>query len=175
MGTIFTAVLLLFIVISVLWSVFVRKLIKTRVRSISVIACFVLALVGTIAIKNFVLDPAFIKDTVLPMLGSSLPAEVSDLINNSNALLETAIGLPVSLITPLIFVLLYIIFSLLAYVVYLFILIFAGRKMRKSKRNNVPFSKVRGMVWAGVSSALALVAILLPIAFYGDLDLIIFH
>ena len=169
MGTIFTAVLLLFIVISVLWSVFVRKLIKTRIRSISVIACFVLALVGTIAIKNFVLDPSFIKDTILPMLGSSLPAEASDLINNSNALLETAIGLPVSLITPLIFVLLYIIFSLLAYVVYLFILIFAGRKMRKSKKNNVPLSKVRGMVWAGVSSALALVAILLPIAFYGDL------
>ena len=129
MGTIFTAVLLLFVAISVVWSVFVRKLIKTRIRSISVIACVVVALIGTITIKDLVLNITFIKETVLPLVTSSLPAEVSDLINNSTVLLETAIGLPVALISPIIFLVLYAVLSLLAGLVYWFILLFAGRKL----------------------------------------------
>lgn len=169
MGTIFTAVLLLFVAISVVWSVFVRKLIKTRIRSISVIACVVLALIGTVAVKDFVLDPNFIKGTLLPMVTSALPAEVADLINASTVLLETVIGLPVALISPLIFLVFYVVLSLLAGIVYLFILLFGGRKLRKSKKNRVPYAKVRGIVWSAVSAAIALVAILLPIAFYGDL------
>ena len=51
MGTLFTFVLLLLVACSVLWSVFVRKLVKTRIRSISVIACVVLAFVGTVIFK----------------------------------------------------------------------------------------------------------------------------
>ena len=169
MGVIFTAVLLLFVAISVVWSVFVRKLIKTRIRSISIIVCIVLALVGTVAIRDFVLNPDFITGTLLPMLGSSLPAEVSDLLNASTVLLETAIGLPVALISPLIFVILYTVLSILAGIVYLFILFFGGRKLRRSAKNKVPYAKARGIAWSVVSSFLALIVILLPIAFYGDL------
>ncbi len=169
MGTIFTAVLLLFVAISVVWSVFVRKLIKTRIRSISVIVCVALALIGTVVIKNSVLDPAFVKETLLPMISPSLPAEVAEMINASAVLLETAIGLPVALVSPLIFVVLYIVFYLLAGIVYLFILLFGGRKLRRSEKNHVPYAKVRGIAWSAVSAALSLVVILLPIAFYGGL------
>ena len=138
MGTIFTAVLLLFVAVSVVWSVFVRKLIKTRIRSISVIVCVALALIGTVVIKNSVLDPAFVKETLLPMISPSLPAEVAEMINASAVLLETAIGLPVALVSPLIFVVLYIVFYLLAGIVYLFILLFGGRKLRRSEKHDVP-------------------------------------
>lgn len=169
MGAIFTAVLLLFVAVSVVWSVFVRKLMKTRIRSISVIACVVLALIGTVAVKDSVLDPNLIKGTLLPMVTSALPAEIAELINASTALLETAIGIPVALISPLIFVLLYVVLSILAGIVYLLVLLFGGRRLRKSKKNHVPYAKVRGLLWSVVSAAIALVAILLPVAFYGDL------
>ena len=169
MGTIFTAVLLLFVAVSVLWSVFVRKLVKTRIKSIFVIASVVLALIGTVAVKNFVLDPAFAQDTLLPMVASDLPAMVGDLVTSSAALREVALGLPVALISPMIFVLLYIVLYVLTSIIYLLVLLFAGRKLRKSKKNKAPYAKARGFVWSACSAALSLIVILLPIAFYGSL------
>ena len=148
MGTIFTAVLLLFVAVSVLWSVFVRKLVKTRIKSIFVIASVVLALIGTVAVKNFVLDPAFAQDTLLPMVASDLPAMVGDLVTSSAALREVALGLPVALISPMIFVLLYIVLYVLTSIIYLLVLLFAGRKLRKSKKNKAPYAKARGFVWS---------------------------
>ena len=68
MSTIFTVALLVFVAISVVWSVFVRKLLKTRIKSILVIASVLVALIGTIIIKDSVLDPAFAEGTLLPML-----------------------------------------------------------------------------------------------------------
>ncbi len=169
MGIIFAAVLLFFVALSVLWSVFVRKLIKTRIKSICKIVCLVLAIIGTVAAKDFVLDQAFIKDTLLPSISSSLPAEVMDMINASPALLEVAAGLPVALVTPIVFVVLYIVFAILAAIVYMFILLFAGRKLKRSAKNNVPYAKARSIAWSACSAILALVVILLPIAFYGGL------
>ena len=106
MDTIFALVLLAFVVISVVWSVFVRKLLKTRLKSILVIASVVVALIGTIAAKEFVLDPAFAQGTLLPFLLPYLPAEVADIVNASTVLHEVAIGLPVALLSPIVFVLL---------------------------------------------------------------------
>ena len=105
MDMIFALVLLLFVAISVVWSVFVRKLAKTRIQSICAIASVLIALIGTIVLKSVVIDPSFIKGTLLPM-ASSLPAEVMDLINASDLVLEFVVGLPVALISPLIFVVL---------------------------------------------------------------------
>ena len=169
MGTLFTFVLLLFVSVSVLWSVFVRKLVKTRIRSISVIACVVLAFVGTVIFKQTVLNPSFVQETILPLVSSSLPVEVIDLINASTVLFETAIGLPVALLTPLVFVVLYTVLYILATVVYAIVMIFVGRKARKSEKNDVPYAEVRGLAWSLASAALSLVVVLLPVAFYGGL------
>lgn len=169
MGTLFTFVLLLLVACSVLWSVFVRKLVKTRIRSISVIACVVLAFVGTVIFKQTVLDPGFVKETILPLISSSVPAEAIDLINASTVLFETAIGLPVALITPLVFVALYTVLYILATVVYAIVMIFVGRKAKKSEKNDVPYAEVRGLAWSLASAALSLVVVLLPVAFYGGL------
>ena len=123
MGVIFAAVLLLFVAISVVWSVFVRKLVKTRIKSIFVIACVILALVGTIVIKNSVLDAAFINEGLIPAVAPMLPAEIADLVNSSSILGEVVLGLPVALVSPLIFVVFYVVLSILMGIVYLFILL----------------------------------------------------
>ena len=167
MGTIFTALLLVFVAVNVLWSVFVRKLVKTRIRSISVIICVALALFGTIFAKDFVLDPNFVEGTLLPLI--SLPAEVAGLVTDSAVLREVVLGLPVALIAPMIFVFLYTVLYALSWVVYSFILIFAGRKFRKSKKNRGPYAKAQGLVWSACSAILSLVVILIPLAFYGGL------
>ena len=168
MDMIFAVALLLIVAISVVWSVFVRKLAKTRIKSICVIASVFLALIGTMVIKTVVIDPDFVKGTLLPMI-PSLPAEVMDMVNSSNLLLEFIVGLPVALISPLIFVALFVVFSLLTTLVYLLIIIFAGKAIKKSNEKNIPYAKARSIAWSAVSAALALLVILVPVAFYGDL------
>ena len=169
MDTIFALVLLAFVAISVVWSVFVRKLLKTRLKSILVIASVVVALIGTIAVKEFVLDPAFAEGTLLPMLLPYLPAEIADLVNASTALREVALGLPVALLSPLVFVVLYTVLYILTSIVYFFIILFAGRRLRKSDKNKSPYAKARGFAWAVCSALLSLIVTLLPLAFYGGL------
>lgn len=169
MDTIFALVLLAFVAISVVWSVFVRKLLKTRLKSILVIASVVVALIGTIAVKEFVLDPAFAEGTLLPMLLPYLPVEVADLVNASTVLREVALGLPVALLSPLVFVVLYTVLYILTSIVYFFIILFAGRRLRKSDKNKGPYAKARGFAWAVCSALLSLIVTLLPLAFYGGL------
>ena len=168
MDMIFSLALLLIVAISVVWSVFVRKLARTRIKSICVIASVLAALIGTIVLKTFVIDPNFVKGTLLPLI-PSLPAEVMDLVNGSDLMLEFIVGLPVALISPLIFVVLYVVLRLLTGIIYLFILIFAGRAIRKSNQKQAPYAKVRSIVWSVVSTGLALLVILIPVTFYGSL------
>ena len=168
MDLIFALVLLLIVAISVVWSVFVRKLAKTRIRSISVIACVLLALIGTFIFKSVVLDPAFAKD-LLNEYGESLPKELTDLTNSSNLLFEFVLGLPVALISPVIFVTLYVVLSLISGIVYLFILIFGGRAIKKSNQKDIPYVKAKCIAWSAASAFLSLIVILIPVAFYGGL------
>ena len=168
MDLIFALVLLLIVAISVVWSVFVRKLAKTRIRSISVIACVLLALIGTFVIKSVVLDPAFAKD-LLNKYGGSLPKELTDVTNSSNLLFEFVLGLPVALISPLVFVALYVVLSLLSGIVYLFILIFGGRAIKKSNKKDIPYAKAKCIAWSAASAFLSLIVILIPVSFYGGL------
>jgi hypothetical protein len=121
MGTIFTIVLFLCVACSVLWSMFVRKLVKTRIKSISRILCVVLAFVGALIAKDAVTDAGFINGNLLPALSSVLPGELMGVIEASPMLLEVAIGLPVAMFTPLVFAALYIVLSFLAGIVCLII------------------------------------------------------
>lgn len=168
MDMIFAVALLLIVAVSVVWSVFIRKLAKTRIKSICVIASVVLALIGTIVFKSIVIDPNFGKGTLLPLI-PSLPEQVTDLVNSSDLLLEFIVGLPMALISPLIFVILYLVFRLITGIIYLFILIFAGRAIKKSKKKEIPYATARSIAWSTVSSVLALLVILIPVAFYGGL------
>ena len=168
MDMIFAGALLLIVAISVLWSVFIRKLAKTRIKSICVIASMVLALVGTIVLKSIVIEPDFVKGILLPAV-PALPEQVAGLVNSSDLLLEFIVGLPAALISPLIFVILYLVFRLITGIIYLFILIFAGRAIKRSNKRDIPYATAKSIAWSAISSALALLVILIPVAFYGGL------
>ena len=203
MGTIFTIVLLLFVALSVLWSVTVRRLVKTRIKSISRIVCVVLAFVGTLIAKNVVTGPSFFNKVLLPLIAGFLPGEAMDFIKASPVLTEVVVGMPVALVAPLVFLLLYIVLSILAGIVCLILYATVGKKTKsvksiasdddedddvdelvfdeedeedeeddgepaakRGKDADIPYAKARALAWSLGSSLLALVVILLPVAFY---------
>ena len=168
MGTIFTIVLLACVAAHVVWSVFVRKLNKTRFASICSIISLVGAFIGTVIAKDTVTDPAFFEDTLLPLIESRLPAEIMEMFHFSTTLNQTIIGLPIALIAPLVFAVLYLVLKLLTGIVYLLVILIAGRRMRKASKK-APFAKERAFAWSAITGLLTLVVILLPVAFYGGM------
>ena len=67
MGALFTIVLLACVAAYVLWSVMVRKFVKTRFASICSIFCVIGAFIVTVIAKDYVTDPAFFERTLLPL------------------------------------------------------------------------------------------------------------
>lgn len=168
MGTVFTLVLLACVALNVVWSVSVRKLAKTRIASILSIVSVVVALIGTVTVKNSLTDPAFFEGTLLPLAEPSIPAEIMEMFNFSATLRQTIIGLPVALVTPLIFVALFLVVKLLTGIIYLLIVLIAGRKLKKSSKK-VSYVKERTLAWSVAASLLTLTVVLLPVAFYGGM------
>lgn len=168
MGALFTIVLLACLAFHIAWSVGVRKFAKTRLASICSIICVVGAFVVTLIAKDYVTDPVFFEGTLLPLVEPHLPAEVMEMFAFSSTLRQTIIGLPVALIAPLIFVIVYLVLKLLTGIVYLVVLLVAGRRMKKASKK-VAFAKERSFAWSAVSGLLTLIVVLLPIAFYGTM------
>ena len=142
MGTVFTLVLLACVALNVVWSVSVRKLAKTRIASICSIISVVIAFIGTLSVKNSLTDPAFFEGTLLPLVESSIPAELMEMFHFSTTLRQTIIGLPVALVAPLIFVSLFLVVKLLTGIIYLLIVLIAGKKLKKASKK-VSYSKER--------------------------------
>lgn len=168
MGALFTIVLLACVAAYVLWSVMVRKFVKTRFASICSIFCVIGAFIVTVIAKDYVTDPAFFERTLLPLAEPWIPAELMEMFHFSTTLNQTIIGLPVALIAPLVFVVLYLVLKLLTGIVYAFVVFFAGRRMKKVSKK-VPYAKERAFAWSAAAGLLTLVVVLIPVAFYGGM------
>ena len=174
MGILFTLVLLACVAGGVVWSVFMRKLPKTRIASICSIASIVIAVAATLIVKDVVTDPKFFTDTIMPAL--KLSPEIQEMFEFSITLRETIIGLPVAFIMPLVFVVVYLVARILTAIVYFVIVLIAGRRMRKqSKRRPVAYATARTIAWSTAAGLLTLVVVLIPVAFYGGMSVDVFE
>lgn len=173
MGIIFSILVLLGLGLSIAWSAMGRKLVKSRIRGICVIASFLIALIGALAFQGTITDPAFINDTLMPMIASYIPAEAQALLDASPTLYEVAFGMVSALVTPLLFVVLYILVSILGWIVYGIILLVRRSKAKNSKSKGsteeVPYAMARTIAWGVVQALLVLVVIFVPVSVYGRL------
>lgn len=188
MGIVFTIVLLALVALNVLRSVYFRKLFKTRVASICTIASILLAFIATIVFKSVAANPKFLKDTLLPMLSLSLPEMAEKLIDKSDVLTQVAAGLPLAILSPLVFVIFAIAFGILGVIAYIIITTLVGNpykrkrgkhKGSKSSKNSksskgrkgsvVPYATARTIAWSVGAGLATLVVVLTPIVFYGNL------
>lgn len=184
MGIVFTIVLLALVALNVLRSVYFRKLFKTRVASICSIASVLLALIGTLIFKSVAANPNFLKNTLLPNIPFPLPEAVKNLIDTSDVLTQVAVGLPLAILSPIVFVCLAIAFGLIGGIVYTLVTTLIrkpvkskrgkrkgakGSKSRKSRKSTVPYATARTIAWSAVAGLLTLIVVLVPVVFYGNL------
>ncbi len=175
MSIIFTILVLLGIAINVVWAVFMRKLVKSRIRGICTLASFLIALIAALAFSGTATDPVFINETVMPMLQSYIPDNAQALLTASPALYQVAFGMASALITPMLFVIFYILTSLLGWIVYGIIVLVHNSKMKREENTSkkkpapVPYATARSIIWGVVSVAVTIVVIFVPVSVYGRL------
>ncbi len=168
-STILTIAIIAYLAISFLWALFVRRLHKTRVRVIGIAVSFVLAVVGTIFVKGYVLDDAFISGTLLPWLEELLENEaLMQLLGQSPTLRAVVMGCATALIAPLVMLILFFLASFLSWIVYLVIILIRGSAMR-TKDHESAMPMLRTALLTAVKCLLVLVVWLIPLSAYSEI------
>lgn len=130
LSVIIALVLLLYTAGCTLWAVFLRKLRKTRLRFFCVLASFVVALIATFIAKSFLEGEEFAMNTVIPLIASG-DTTVAEFIASSEALRQTLIGTVSALLSPALFLVFFLVANFLSWIVYLFINLIKGDKMKQ--------------------------------------------
>ncbi len=164
-----------YLAISFLWALFVRRLHKTRVRVIGIAVSFVLAVVGTVFVKMYILEDAFITGTLIPWLSELLQnlqmensATLIELLNQSPTLCEVVLGCAVSILAPLVMLVLFFLFSFLSWIVYLLVVLISGSRMREKDRESA-MPTLRAALLTAVGCVLVLVVWLIPLSAYSEI------
>lgn len=158
---------IVYLAICVVWSLFMRKHRKTRIRFFGILISFVLAFVGVLVTKAVLSGGNFATDTLIPLLRSNGGNEAADLLQQSPALCDTIVGCISALVLPVLMLVAFLIFDFFSWIVYLLISLIRGAKM-KEKEESTPYAKPRTAALAVVQALLVLVVWMVPIATYSE-------
>ena len=156
-------VAIVYIAAGIVWAVFVRKLSKTRVRFFGIVLSLILSIIGTAIVKATV----FTTDN-LPWIGAKLSADLMQLLEQSPTLCDVVLGCAAALVTPLLFLAFFLVFSFLTWIIGLLISLIFGAKFKEHDQN-APYARVRTLVLSIVSVLIVVVVWMIPISAYAQI------
>ncbi len=159
---------IVYLAICVVWSLFMRKHRKTRIRFFGILISFVLAFVGILITKSVLSGGNFATDTLIPLFRSNGGEEFADLLQQSPALCDTIVGCISALALPILMLVVFLIFDFFSWIVFLLISLLRGTQM-KEKEESTPYAKQRTAALAVVQALLVLVVWMIPIATYAEI------
>ncbi len=167
MNTIFPVALVVFCAISVFWGI-VRGLPKARLRAILVILSAVLAVVSTVVVKQVLNDPAIVEQSMIPVISQAAGVDVSEYTSISARLTYGALGFAGAVAAPLLFVIFFMIYSLVTWIVFAVVcLVF--RPIMKRSACHAPFRGLRAGLWIAVQTVVIAAVYLVPISVYSSM------
>lgn len=171
LGVLLTVIVLVYLLASAAWSIFLRRFRKTMVRVIGVAASFILSIVGALITKAVLSGDGFAQGTIFPALEAILPKEVMDLLIASPALLETMMGCVIALIIPLVMLVLFLVLNFFAWIVYLLIALLRGSAMKEKDRDDDQPAYVLPLTigLAVVQALLVVIVWMVPLATYAEI------
>ncbi|MBQ2735501.1 MAG: hypothetical protein IJF33_06680 [Clostridia bacterium] len=162
---IFVAAFCLILASSILWSIF-RGLAKSRLRGILALVSAVAAVVATVVVRSTIVSPEFVKETLTPFLEQQLAnEELMEALQLSDTLNEIVLHVLVSLISPLLCLAFFWIFSALTWVVSLIVSLVCRDAMRASNARS-RLGHVRAGVWGLVEGLVIVIMLMVPISAY---------
>ncbi len=129
---ILTLVVLAFLAFRILWG-FVRSLKGQRIRTIMILACAIVALVATFSLRNTLLTDSVFQNSVEPLLGDVTSGTLSQ-FDTGSVIISILAGVSASLIAPLFCLVVFLILSIITWIVYAILFLFLHKKFRQSDR-----------------------------------------
>lgn len=164
MGLIFLAIFAVVLITSFLWGL-VRGVAKMRMRVASILLSFVLALVTTGVAKNLISGEWFVTGVIVPLLDQLEVTVVGDLIGMSETLNEVLLGCIGALLAPLLFVVFFLIWSLITWIVFAIVSLFLHGLM-KEHNARLHFRALRILAWSALQALIVLLVVLVPVSVY---------
>ncbi len=168
-----TAAALLFLAGVVLWSVFLRRLSKTRIRFITVLVSLVLSIVATVVLKT--VFPMY-TENILAWIGAKLNPAFMELLQAVPSLCQIVLGATSGMLTPIAFFVIFMTLNFLSFIIYLFITLIMGARTKKKAKDDddespreAPVSKVWSLVLSLVQGLIILAVCLIPLASYSSI------
>ncbi len=156
-----TIALLAFLAGGIVWSIFKRRMRKTRVRCIGIGVSLVLTIILTIVLRSTV----FSADTLLPWIEAKLDPSAMELFGEAPALGEAVLGAVAGLITPLLFFVIFLILNFISWIVYLLINLIRGASM-KELDEDTPYNHVPTIIMAVAQTLVVAIVWMIPFAAY---------
>lgn len=164
MGFVFLLIFALVFLFSFLFGL-IRGVAKMRMRVFTILISFVLALVTTFAAKGAISGEWFITGIVVPLLDNLKIDIVGDLIGMSETLNQVLLGCIGAMLAPLMFLVYFLIWSVITWIVYAIVSLFLGGLM-KAHNARLSFRPLRLLGWAVLHAVIVLAVILIPVSVY---------
>ena len=145
----------------------IRGVAKSRIRGITVLSSAVLAVLATVVVRGALASESFLDKVLIPALESMNETEILEILGLSGTLNQVAINTALSFILPMTCLLLFIVFSMISWLVY-FIVTLAMRKRLRRATKKTPHRHIRAVIWGLVRGLVVCFLILSPISIYGQ-------
>ncbi len=167
MGWIFVGLFVVFFLISFVWGI-LRGVAKTRIRVAAVALSFVLALLLTAFLKTVLVSPWSMENIIAPALSTLEITLLQDLLGMSNTLNEVLMGCIGAIAAPLLFVVAFIICSLITWIIYTIVTLCFGAPLRHHN-SRLHLKLVRLIPYAAVSALVLVMVLMVPVSVYADI------
>ena len=143
---------------------FFRKLSKSRIRGITLIVSAVLAVVTTISLRSTLASQSVMNK----LIAAADTPMVSEFMGISETMSEVLINCAASLLAPMVCLLLYIVYSIVTWVIYCVITIVLKPTFKRYDRA-ASASRARSLVWGAVSGIVTIFILFIPVASYTEI------
>ncbi len=167
MGWIFLGLFAAFFLFSFLWGL-LRGVARTRIRIISIAVSFVMAILCTVFLKSLLAGPWSMENLVVPLLNSFEITILGDLLNMSQTLNEVLLGCVGAIAAPILFVICFIVCSLITWIIYQVVALCMHGTLRRQNQG-LRLKAVRLLPYAAVSALLLVMVLMVPVSVYSDI------
>ncbi|MBE6553541.1 MAG: hypothetical protein E7666_04270 [Ruminococcaceae bacterium] len=165
---ILTGLFVLILAVSALWGL-LRGLAKSRIRGISIVLCAVAAVATAVLLRATLVSDQMIEETVIPLLVNSDMGQYAEMLELSPTLTEVLLHTVYSIVSPLLVLVFFIVYSFLTWFIFLIVTLILGGALRRQNQRSA-FHRLRGMAWGAIQGVVIFVILLIPIS--ATLDLV---
>ncbi len=167
---IFLIAFIAFFGVAFLWGM-LRGVSKTRLRGILILASAVAAVITTVIVKRFIATEWVVNTVIIPLVSTFMDASQVDMISSflgvSQTMNEVLLGSIGALIAPLLCVILFMIYSIITWIVFAIVCLCTSASMKR-RNSKIRLKWLRVLIWSLVQTMVVVAIYMIPVSVYSE-------